>query len=63
MSQPKTLRLILGDQLNAQLSWFQCTDSSVTYLIAELKQEASAVSHHIQKLNSFFAAMSEFVVT
>ena len=60
MTQPKTLRLILGDQLNPNHSWFQCTDSSITYLIAELKQEASYVPHHIQKLCGFFAAMSEF---
>ena len=60
MSQPKTLRLLLGDQLNINHSWFHSVDSAVVYLIAELKQEATYVPQHIQKLCGFFAAMSEF---
>ncbi|WP_439135354.1 cryptochrome/photolyase family protein [Pseudomaricurvus sp.] len=56
----QTVRLILGDQLNAQHSWFDRPDDSVLYLIAELKQEASYVKHHIQKLCAFFSAMEIF---
>ena len=60
MSQPNTLRLVLGDQLNINHSWFQSVDASVVYLIAELRQEATYVAQHIQKLCGFFAAMAEF---
>ena len=45
----KTLRLILGDQLNAQHSWFQTHSEDIVYVIAELKQEATYTTHHIQK--------------
>ncbi|WP_140127510.1 cryptochrome/photolyase family protein, partial [Vibrio parahaemolyticus] len=31
-----TVRLILGDQLNSEHSWFQQADDTVLYLIAEL---------------------------
>lgn len=54
------LRLILGDQLNSQHSWYTDVNPDVTYLIAELKQEASYVKHHIQKISAFFAAMAQF---
>ncbi len=60
MKHYKTLRLILGDQLSEQHSWFQTTDDNVLYLIAELHQEASYVRHHIQKACLFFAAMEAF---
>jgi deoxyribodipyrimidine photolyase-related protein len=56
----QTVRLILGDQLNAQHSWFENPDDEVLYLIAELKQEASYVKHHIQKLCAFFSVMEIF---
>jgi len=56
----KTLRLILGDQLHAGHSWFQSCDSDVLYVVAELKQEAEYVRHHIQKLCAFFSAMDNF---
>ncbi len=57
---PRTLRLILGDQLNIQHPWFDDQDPDVTYVIAELHEEASYVRHHVQKLAAFFAAMSAF---
>lgn len=60
MQAQKTLRLILGDQLNCNHSWFRTKDSCVTYLITELKQEATYVPQHILKLCGFFAAMGEF---
>jgi len=56
----QTLRLILGDQLNSQHSWFNSSDDTVLYLIAELKQEASYVKHHTQKVCAFFSAMEVF---
>ncbi|MFN5372455.1 MAG: cryptochrome/photolyase family protein [Bacteroidia bacterium] len=59
----KTLRLILGDQLNLQHSWFRNVDNSVVYVMFELKQESLYVTHHIQKIAAFFAAMERFVVT
>ena len=55
-----TVRLILGDQLNAQHSWYKSQDHSVLYVIAEIKEEASYVRHHIQKVCAFFAAMQHF---
>ncbi len=55
-----TLRLILGDQLNAAHSWFQERDSGVLYLMAEMRQETDYARHHIQKVIGFFAAMRNF---
>ncbi|MCC4774158.1 cryptochrome/photolyase family protein [Vibrio cyclitrophicus] len=56
----KTVRLIFGDQLNIEHSWFQQVDDSVIYMIAELKQETDYVASHIQKVAAFFSAMSYF---
>ncbi|MBT8119188.1 MAG: cryptochrome/photolyase family protein [Gammaproteobacteria bacterium] len=55
-----TLRLILGDQLNAAHSWYKDKDEGILYVIAELRQETDYVRHHIQKVCAFFAAMAEF---
>ncbi|MFM8916829.1 MAG: cryptochrome/photolyase family protein, partial [Bacteroidota bacterium] len=35
----KTLRLILGDQLNLQHPWFAEKDPDAVYLMAEMHQE------------------------
>ena len=56
----KTLRLILGDQLNYQHHWFTKADSNVLYFMAEMKQETEYVKHHIQKVVAFFMAMRHF---
>ncbi|MEJ1223829.1 cryptochrome/photolyase family protein [Sediminicola sp. 1XM1-17] len=56
----KTLRLILGDQLNLKHPWFNDVDPEVTYLMAEMRQETDYVTHHIQKVVAFFQAMREF---
>ncbi|OHT45331.1 hypothetical protein BHE19_05660 [Flavobacterium tructae] len=56
----KTLRLILGDQLNCNHSWFEKTDDSVTYIMMEIRTETDYVTHHIQKIAGFFAAMRQF---
>ena len=58
--QYRRLRLILGDQLNLEHSWFNEPDESVLIVVAELKQEASYVRHHVQKICAFFAAMENF---
>ncbi|MBS1528189.1 MAG: cryptochrome/photolyase family protein, partial [Bacteroidetes bacterium] len=57
---PKTLRLILGDQLNLHHSWFYTVDKDVLYVLMEVKQEQEYVKHHIQKILGFFAAMRNF---
>ena len=56
----KKLRLILGDQLNRQHSWFFETNTEVTYCMFEMRQETDYVTHHIQKVVVFFAAMRTF---
>jgi deoxyribodipyrimidine photolyase-related protein len=56
----KTLRLILGDQLNHQHSWFQQIDPSVGYVLMEIRSETDYVTHHIQKVCAFFSAMRAF---
>ncbi|MCB5163081.1 cryptochrome/photolyase family protein [Marinomonas algarum] len=60
MTQYHTLRVLLGDQLNAAHSWFRQKDDGVLYLIAELHPEATYVTHHVQKLCAFFLAMEGF---
>lgn len=56
----KTLRLILGDQLNENHSWLHKVDDNVWYLMAELRQETDYVKHHIQKVVAFFLSMQNF---
>lgn len=56
----KTLRLILGDQLNCNHCWFEKTDDSITYVMMEIRTETDYATHHIQKIAGFFAAMREF---
>ena len=56
----KTLRLILGDQLNHQHSWFQQVDENVMYVMMEVRSETDYVVHHIQKVVAFFQAMRLF---
>jgi deoxyribodipyrimidine photolyase-related protein len=60
MPEQTTLRLILGDQLNENHSWFQQPDPHVTYVLMEIRQETDYVMHHIQKVAAFFAAMRSF---
>jgi deoxyribodipyrimidine photolyase-related protein len=60
MQKPKTLRLILGDQLNENHSWFKKPDKQVTYILMEIRQETDYVTHHIQKVAAYFAAMRAF---
>ena len=56
----KTLKLILGDQLNSNHSWFKSVDDSVVYVLMEIRSETDYATHHIQKVVGFFAAMQAF---
>ena len=56
----KTLRLILGDQLNHSHSWYQSVDSEVLYVLMEIRSETDYAKHHIQKVVAFFQAMRQF---
>jgi len=60
MNQYHTLRLILGDQLHINHSWFQETNDDVLYVMIESKSETNYVRHHIQKVVGFFLAMRQF---
>ena len=55
-----TLRLILGDQLNSQHSWFAHQQDDVLYVMMEVRQETEYVLHHAQKIIAIIAGMSEF---
>ena len=55
-----TLRLILGDQLNPQHSWFNDVQPDVVYVLMEIRQETDYVLHHAQKVLAIFAAMRAF---
>ncbi|NNE05793.1 MAG: cryptochrome/photolyase family protein [Xanthomonadales bacterium] len=57
------LRLVLGDQLNLDHSWFDSENDDVLYVLAELHQEAAYVRHHVQKVAAFFLAMESFAST
>ncbi|VXC62905.1 (6-4) photolyase [Enterobacterales bacterium 8AC] len=54
------LRLILGDQLNPEHSWFRQQSDHIVYVMLELQQETRYVCHHAQKIIAIFAAMREF---
>ena len=56
----KTLRLLLGDQLNINHSWFNDNDPNNLYVMMEVKDETSYVKHHVQKILGIFAAMRNF---
>ncbi|GGC65665.1 cryptochrome/photolyase family protein [Undibacterium terreum] len=56
----QTIRLVLGDQLNPQHSWYREARSDVVYLMMEVRQETDYVLHHAQKILAIFAGMREF---
>ncbi len=56
----RTLRLILGDQLNHQHRWFEEVNANFTYVLMEMRQETDYVVHHVQKVAAFFLAMRAF---
>ena len=49
------LRLLLGDQLNNQHSWFNSKDPYTVYVMFELYQEAKYTLNHIQKITAFLS--------
>lgn len=55
-----TLRLILGDQLNPEHSWFSAPNEHAVYVLMEVRQETDYVLHHAQKIIAIFAAMRDF---
>jgi deoxyribodipyrimidine photolyase-related protein len=56
----KKLRLVLGDQLNHQHSWYDTTSEDTLYVMMECLSETGYVRHHIQKVVGFFLAMRHF---
>jgi len=56
----KTIRLILGDQLNEKHTWFEDLNEDVVYVMAEVRQETDYAPHHIQKVVGIFVAMRSF---
>ena len=56
----KKLRLILGDQLNSNHSWYTTVDKDTSYVLMEVRTETDYATHHIQKVVGFFAAMQQF---
>ncbi len=56
----RTLRLILGDQLNILHGWFASSRKDTVYTMMEVRQETDYVKHHIQKVTGFFACMRRF---
>lgn len=59
----KTLRLILGDQLNMEHPWFADKQKDVTYVMMEIMPEQLYVKHHIQKIIGFFLNMRHFALS
>lgn len=57
---PRTLRLVLGDQLSDDLSSLSDVAAGDVVLMAEVMAEATYVPHHKQKLVMVFAAMRRF---
>lgn len=55
-----TLRLVLGDQLNQNHSWYAQQEDGTLYFLAEMKNETGYVRHHVQKVVGFFLAMRHF---
>lgn len=60
MADKKIVRLILGDQLNINHSWFSKVDARVTYVMMEVRTETDYATHHVQKVLGFFASMQAF---
>lgn len=56
----KTLKLILGDQLNYKHSWFDSANPNHIFVMMEILPESQYVRHHIQKIVGFFLAMRAF---
>jgi deoxyribodipyrimidine photolyase-related protein len=58
-----TVRLILGDQLNPEHSWFKTVNREVLYVMMEVRSETDYVVHHAQKVIAIFAGMRSLAET
>ena len=56
----KEIRLILGDQLNINHSWFKEINLNVLFVMMEISPESEYVTHHIQKIVGIFTSMRAF---
>ena len=56
----RTVRLLLGDQLNASHTWWQDVQDDVLTVMMESRQETDYAPHHVQKVLAFFLAMRSF---
>ena len=55
------LRIILGDQLNPNHSWFkEKNQENFLYAMMEMRSETDYVIHHHKKVVAFFDAMRNF---
>ncbi len=60
MNNISKIRLVLGDQLNQNHSWFKRTDPHILYVMMEVRTETDYVVHHIQKILGIFSNMRAF---
>jgi deoxyribodipyrimidine photolyase-related protein len=56
----KTVRLIFGDQLNSNHSWYETVDDSITYVLMEIRTETDYVASYPKF--SVFSAMRAFAI-
>jgi deoxyribodipyrimidine photolyase-related protein len=56
----KSIKLILGDQLNENHSWYDQVDDNALFVLMEVRCETDYVKHHIQKVVAIFDAMRKF---
>jgi deoxyribodipyrimidine photolyase-related protein len=56
----KSIKLILGDQLNENHSWYDHVDDNALFVLMEVRCETDYVKHHIQKVVAIFDAMRKF---
>ena len=52
------MRLILGDQINPQHSWFTHVNPKVVYVLMEMRQKTDYVLNHAQKNIALFGHYS-----
>ncbi len=63
-SPARTLRLVLGDQLNHEHSWYEGEPTgAVVYALMETRSETDYTRHHVQKVIAYFLAMRAFAKT
>lgn len=56
----RLIRLVLGDQLAHDHTWWHRVEPDVLYVMMEMRQETDYAWHHIQKVLAFFGAMRRF---